>query len=397
MSDSLHAPFLYPRVSLLRKYIGLSRHSQTGCYARRKLVVIESDGWGSIRMPSRAVYERCLKAGYEVDQQIFERYDSLLSEDDLELLFGLLGAFRDRRGRAPVITVNTVTGNPNFDAIAADRCAKYHWEPLSQTFARYPRHGRALELWQRAMQERLIYPQFHGREHLNVALFMNRLQALDPDVKFAFGNRMPGCIPKGPRAGPNAYLRATYFCTEEEKRAVLQHVLEGLEAFEAQFGFRARCLAPPHGIWSEDFNKPVARAGIEAFQGAASLQEPGSDGTLKLLQRQMGARNQFGQRELVRNVAFEPAFSPNAAQESAVQALAQIRAAFRKRHPAIIACHRVNFCGFIDPANRDRNLKALEFLLRAILARWPDVEFIHSVELLDLMQNADKSHASTKA
>ncbi len=359
--------------------------------------MIESDGWGAIRMPSRAVYERCLKAGFRVDQTVHERYDSLLSDDDLELLFGLLGGFRDQTGRAPVITANTVSGNPNFDAIAAERCRQYHWEPLAQTFSRYPLHARALALWEQAMAQGLLYPQFHGREHVNVAAFMNGLQALDPAAIFALGNRMPGCIRKGPRAAANPFLGPTHFETEEDKQAVLHAVLEGLDAFEAQFGFRARSLALPQDTWSADFNRPVARAGVEAFQGGAIRHEPRTDGEDACVERYLGARNALGQTDLVRNVAFEPAFSAGGAQAAAVQALGQMREAFRKRQPAIISCQRVNFCGFIDPANRDRTLEALDFLLRAILAKWPDVEFMHSVELLDLIRHGDHRPASVSA
>lgn len=64
----------------------------------RKIVVIESDDWGSIRMPSKNVYQQCLQSGYQVDQIAYERYDSLASEDDLELLFDLLSSFKDQGG-----------------------------------------------------------------------------------------------------------------------------------------------------------------------------------------------------------------------------------------------------------------------------------------------------------
>jgi hypothetical protein len=61
----------------------------SGWRTNRKIVVIESDDWGNIRMPSREVYEKCLRAGYPVDLIVYERYDSLVSKDDLELLYEL--------------------------------------------------------------------------------------------------------------------------------------------------------------------------------------------------------------------------------------------------------------------------------------------------------------------
>src|SRR6056297_3463585 len=77
----------------------------------RKIVVFESDDWGSIRMPSKNVYHKCLKAGYRVDKIAYERYDSLASEDDLELLFDLLTSYKDINGNHPVMTANVLPAN----------------------------------------------------------------------------------------------------------------------------------------------------------------------------------------------------------------------------------------------------------------------------------------------
>ncbi|MGY6555170.1 MAG: hypothetical protein ACXIUM_11695, partial [Wenzhouxiangella sp.] len=63
------------------------------------------------------------------------------------------------------------------------------------------------------------------------------------------------------------------------------------------------------------------------------------------------------------------------------------RVAFQMNKPAIISSHRINFCGFIDESNRDQNLEALDYLLKAVLQRWPDVEFITSEELLDVVRD----------
>jgi hypothetical protein len=59
----------------------------------------------------------------------------------------------------------------------------------------------------------------------------------------------------------------------------------------------------------------------------------------------------------------------------------QIETAFFWNKPAIISSHRVNFCGHIDPKNREIGLSALKELLQKIVKKWPDVEFMSSVEL----------------
>ncbi len=62
---------------MIKKIIGRSLINLLGWRTSRKIVVIESDDWGSIRMPSHDVYTKCLKEGYPVDKNAYERYDSL--------------------------------------------------------------------------------------------------------------------------------------------------------------------------------------------------------------------------------------------------------------------------------------------------------------------------------
>ena len=49
----------------------------------RKIVVIESDDWGGIRMPSKKVFDSLLSQGVRVDKCHFNRFDSLENENDL--------------------------------------------------------------------------------------------------------------------------------------------------------------------------------------------------------------------------------------------------------------------------------------------------------------------------
>ena len=358
-----------------------------GWRSNRKIVVIESDDWGSIRMPSKEVYERCLEKGYPVDQTWYERYDSLLSEDDLELLFDALTSFKDANGKSPVVTANVIVGNPCFEKIRSSGFSDYHYEPITETFESYPKHRRCLDLWDEGRRKGTFVPQFHGREHLNVGLFMGALRRGDPDALFAFENRMPGCIPRGETVRENLYVRASQFRSAEEKEIVREAQLEGLALFEELFGFRSRTMIPTNYTWSTDFDSDVATLGIEAFQSSVVMKDQQTDGSYIPIRRRLGDRNDFGQLYLVRNAAFEPSQSHEPRMNAVGHCLYQIRGAFQLQKPAVISAHRLNFCGFIDERNRDENLRALKALLAAILKKWPDVEFMSSVELLDLIKN----------
>ena len=355
-----------------------------GWRTNRKIIVIESDDWGSIRMPSREVYEKCLKAGYRVDKIAYERYDSLASDDDLELLFETLQAFKDRAGNHPVITANALVANPDFEKIRRSGFREYHYEPVTETFKRYPRHSRSFALWNEGKDKGLFLPQSHGREHLNVSMFMNALRRGDRDVTFGFEHGIPGSIPRNAKGG-NKYVETLNYTGEEDKQDKLEIILEGLDLFEDLFGFRSESFIPPNYLWSSDYDEKMSKRGVKYYQGNRKMKEPEFDGSVTYHKYNLGDINNFGQRYLVRNTIFEPSLFKMSISDPLSQCLNQVSAAFRMKKPAIICSHRINYVGFIDPDNRDRNLKMLRELLTQILKKWPETEFMTSVQLGNLI------------
>jgi len=91
---------------------------------------------------------------------------------------------------------------------------------------------------------------------------------------------------------------------------------------------------------------------------------------------------------MVRNVVFEP--TEDRGIDWVAFTMKQIETAFRWNKPAIISSHRVNFCGHIDPKNREKGLTALKNLLEKIVKKWPDVEFMAADELAETLKNKRK-------
>ena len=376
-------------LSKVRQHISRHITNLKGWTTDRKIIVFESDDWGSIRMPSKRIYKKCLEAGYRVDQIAYERFDSLASEDDLELLFDLLSHYEDKKERSPIITANILVANPDFEKIRSSGFNEYFYEPISKTFDRYPNHTRCLRLWKEAKKKGIFYPQSHGREHLNISRFMKALQQEDPDVHFGFEHNMPGCIPKGDNKGGNKYVESLRYNSEQDKRDKLSIVLEGLELFESLMGYRSESFIPPNYLWSPDYNLSTCAAGVRFYQGQRKMKEPLQDGTVKFHSHRLGESNTYGQRYLVRNAFFEPALF-NQSEDPVDRCLKDIATAFRLSKPAVICSHRLNYVGFIDEKNRDKNLKMLDSLLHQILKKWPDVEFLNSVKLGNLMREEDE-------
>lgn len=373
-------------LSALKRHISRHITNLYGWRTDQKIVVIESDDWGSIRMPSRKVYNKCLKEGYRVDQIAYERYDSLASEDDLELLFDSLNSVTDCWGNPAVLTANILTANPDFEKIKDADFQEYFYEPISETFKKYPNHSNCLDLWNKGKKAGVFYPQSHGREHLNVSLFMDALQKGDKDVLFGFEHKMSGCIPKDKFKKGNKYVESLRYTSPDDKNEKLSYLAEGLDLFENLMGYRSESFIPPNYIWSTDFDKTMASKGVYFYQGKRKMKEPLLDGNIRYRSHKLGEVNVYGQRYLIRNAIFEPTLSNNNTAP-VEQCLKDISTAFRMNKPAIICSHRINYVGFLDESNRDKNLKMFKELLKKITEFWPEVEFMNSVQLGMLMND----------
>jgi hypothetical protein len=368
----------------IKQYISPYWTNLRGWRTDRNIVVIESDDWGSIRMPSKQVYKQCLQAGYRVDRNAYERYDSLASGDDLELLFNLLNNCKDRHGNSAVITANILTANPDFEKIKSFGFQQYFYETITETFNRYPKHSNCLNLWKKGKDQGIFFPQSHGREHLNVSMFMRALQQGDQDVHFGFEHEMPGTIPRGKPDGGNKYVEALRYKDNYDKEEKLSIIVEGLKLFELLMGYGSKTFIPPNYLWSPDYDSVIASKGVQFYQGQRKMIEPLPNGRVQLHPLRLGERNSYGQLYLIRNAVFEPALS-DTTDDPVNRCLKDISCAFRMNKPAIISSHRLNYVGFIDEKNRDRNLRMLERLLNQIKIRWPEVEFLTSVQLSNLM------------
>ncbi|MFC4871570.1 hypothetical protein [Negadavirga shengliensis] len=373
----------------IRRHLINLRGWKTG----RKIVVFESDDWGSIRMPDKAAYRAFLKKGYPVDRIAYEKFDSLASEADLSLLFDTLSQFRDHKGKHPVITANVIMGNPDFEKIKASGFEQYYYEHFTETLKKYPRHGNSFALWQEGMRKGLFFPQYHGREHLNVSKFMKALQARDKDTHFAFEYQLPGAIPHGMPPRGNAYVESLRYDSELDKWEKLAFFLEGYRQFAETFGFASKTVIPPNYTWSPDYHPKAAQAGIGFYQGIWQMKEPLPETGKrknKLHKIYMGKVNAYGQRFLIRNAVFEPSLFKLGIKDPVGNCLREISTAFLWKKPAIITSHRLNYIGYLDEANRDRNLKLLAELIRKILKKWTDVEFHHSAGLATMIEKPDK-------
>ncbi len=360
-----------------------------GWRTKRHIVVIESDDWGSVRMSSLESFERLKKAGVPVDTDHYNINDALESNEDLEMLFDTLSQFKDSTGRHPVMTGVNVVANPDFEAIERNGFSEYVYEPYTRTCERYPDHERVYQLWKKGIEKRLFVPVLHGREHLNAQFWMRALRSGNKSTLAAFNEGVTG-IPRkgiGGEEVPN-FQAAFQIDTVDDLPYQKEVIRTGAELFEKLYNYKAKFFVPTNGWFNNSLEKDLFESGVKYIDTAKKQREPLGNGQYKVNTRFVGDKNQYGQIYLTRNCFFEPAatgYEVSANYDWLNFCLKEIEIAFRWHKPATISSHRVNYIGYLHPENREKGLKMLSQLLSEIIKRWPDVEFMTSVELGDLI------------
>ncbi len=386
ITDQMTAKLNTWKTSLMRNLSNLP-----GWRSKRRIVVIESDDWGSIRMPSKEAYSQLMMQGVRVDRNYCTRYDSLERNDDLAALYEVLSSFQDKNGNHPAFTALCIMANPDFDKIREDDFQAYHYEPFTETLKRYgPEHQQVLQLWREGLSKNLFRPQFHGREHLNVHAWMHGLKAGWKVTRLAFELGLTGIPPAIAGEDRMEYQAAFNLSHPKEKEYLRQVIREGTQLFEKFLGYRASFFVPTNGYLNNELEPTLKECGIRYLNSRKIQEEPLGEGKYRKNFRYLGKKNKLGQAYLTRNAFFEPS-KPSRA-DWVGSCLQEIQIAFKWQKPAVISSHRANYTGRIEPGNRDRGLSLLRELLASVLKQWPDVEFMTSDQLGRLITNTQQNN-----
>ena len=373
------------RLREIKSLIGRNLTNAQGAGVNRKIVVFESDDWGSIRMPNSGVYKRYKELGFDIGSCPYSRNDTLANSDDLHALFEILRAFKDKNGNHPKFTFNTVMANPLFEKIRASEYTEYFYEPFPETLGRYYPNEKVFDLWKQGIEEKLIQPQFHGREHVNVLSWLSLLRVGNEPLLKAFELGFWG-IPKSFYGSDRINIQAAFGGVSlQDLEFSANNLREGLQLFEELFGFKSKTFIPNNYIFPEELQSVLLNAGVVGVQGMKKQKTPQQNGGIVTRNIYTGKRNEWQQIYTIRNAIFEPSQMPENFN-NVCRCLNEIKNSFFWNKLAIISSHRLNFIGSIDEGNRTRNLVMLEELLRQILRRWPEVVFLSSDELVETLR-----------
>lgn len=362
---------------LIRKFLS----GLIGWKTKRKIVVIESDDWGSIRVRSKSDYDAMLNFGLNVSESVFTRYDSLEKDSDLERLFDILARHKDRFNNNAVFTPLCIVANPDFRKIVSSDFKEYHYEPLSETIKNYTESSNVIKLWSEGKNNKLFSPSFHGREHLNVKRWL-RLVNDHQGVRFAFDCESFGISSFNNNPIPE-YLGAFYTIDLDDIKKISEIAETGINLFRSILGYSPDHFLGPNREWPLYIDEITAKNNVKIITLSKLRNYPVPGKGHKIELNWLGKKNKFGQIVSVRNCSFEPVNFPD---DNVIDVcLKEIDYAFKAYSPAIISTHRVNYVGRIDQKHADDSLRKLNILLKKILQRWPDVEFLSTVDLGNLI------------
>ncbi len=357
-----------------------------GWKTKTKYVVFSVDDYGNVGISNIKALKELEDKGI-LKSGRFNRFDAFDTTSDLNSLFEVLASVKDSKGNHAIFTTYAVPENINFGESLKQN--KLVTDKLDQTYQFYESINEGLfkgayNLIFEGIDKKLIKPQFHGKEHINAYMFnqliasgnkqlvanlrLNSISDIDKPENFKFSN-----------------LKATYsFESEAQMEYHKQNLTDGLVSFKDVYGFDSITFAPPaFQLHPKLFKLLEEKNVIGIDKGRSELRHLG-DGKFIKEKNILGEQISSGHCSIVRNCMFEP----NSRKLDWVNyTMNQIEAAFFWGKPAIISSHRVNFSGLLDENNRKQGLIDLKNLLKSILKKWPDVQFISADELVLMMKN----------
>lgn len=371
------------QLSKVKRFVSDTMLNFRGWNTNRKIVVIESDDWGSVRMPSKEVYDRLLKENIRVDKCPYNSYDSLESEEDLMALFEVLRRHGDKNTNPAVITANFIMSNPDFDSMKQDKQLNYKSELFTETYKKYHSHSSVFACVKEGIEEGMFRAQCHGREHVNIRRWLQFLINGSPETDTAYRHNLFGLSQTITNEKRGSFLAAYDYSNESEKDEYGKIVQEGLQLFYDTFNYHSASFIAPNYCWDDEIEHALFESKVKLIQSGRVQIKPSLSGRSQV-KHYTGKENALGQVYTVRNCHFEPSLRKDRA--SALNTcLKEIETAFIWNTPAIICAHRLNFIGSIRPENRGENLALLDALLAQIVRRWPGVEFMSSDQLGQLI------------
>ncbi|MFN4299820.1 MAG: hypothetical protein ACK4EX_08845 [Thermaurantimonas sp.] len=348
---------------------------------KNKVIVIESDDWGSERIPNLKIRNELKKIDIDVETNPHLKYDTLERLEDIEILQNILENLERKFDKKIKLTFNFIVSNPDFENIKKHHFEKFIYEKFTTTY--FNRDGNNY-LWLKIcelIKKGYLIPQFHGREHINVSLWLSELKRGNKKLLRAFEIGCYGIDKYDSLTGRNNLMAAFEYSNNNEKKFVIESINDGLSLFEAIFNRKSTTLVAPRHTWNADLEPFINQLGVSAIQTSMYQISHERDQYKRIFRYTGMVNSNSGIVYLVRNAFFEPSYSSKI--DWVNKTFKKIHLAFAFNVPVIIGMHRINFVGGLSPYQRDLNYELFIKLIEKIIKHFPDVEFLSSNELLN--------------
>lgn len=337
----------------------------------RKIIVIESDDWGSIRSTKQGLdYAQKSK---NISLNPFQKYDCLENSFDISNLSSTLRKYKDKNGKHPIVTTNFIMQNPCIDK-DSEICFKNFYEL-------YENKDEMLSAIKAAEKEHLIDIELHGLIHFN-------LQKIKQDKS----NFQRDCLKLGTIGmGGGQYDGMDTFNVDKTQYGDSVDIKKANDIFKETFGRPANSFIFPCYVFLKQDILSLNRENIYNLQSGLFQNIPVS-GKNREYKKRLHYMGQKTDKTMLttRNCFFEPVSylaQGRPIQECIDRCMAEIKKAFDNKKPAIICCHRMNFASSLSKDIAKKSISAFDELLSEITKTFKDVEFLSSTELFNLIRN----------
>jgi hypothetical protein len=239
-------------------------------------------------------------------------------------------------------------------------------------------------LWKKGIDENIFVPGLHGREHLSVSRWMKLLAEDNEAVKLAFKHGSFGVSSFKGKPIPE-YLGAFHPDRTSDIPKLQSILVEAAHLFKNICGYDPTHFIAPNREGPLELDETLAKLGVKYLTNSKLRHYPKGDEKYGNQLNWLGKKNQFDQITITRNCGFEP--TSKMSNDWVGQCLNEIEIAFKWKKPAVISSHRVNYIGHIHPENAALGLKSLDDLLTRITKLYPDIEFMTSTELGEVIRS----------
>jgi hypothetical protein len=361
---------------MIKNYIGWK--------TKKRIVVFESDDWGSFRFKNKEIRDRYIKT---YDPKLWMHYnDCFESFEDLKQLDCTLKKFKDKKNNPPSFTFLMNPVNPDFHKIKNDNYNNYYYERFDETLDKRKDGKQIFEWYKSAIHNNLIEVAFHGREHLNVHSWMKDLKNRESVTLDGFANRIWGQgVLEFPKNSSYRYRSTFQISKHDELDYLKSSILDGVDIINKMFNQKTTYFLAPDGPYHLSLNSTLVKSGLKYIGLRKLHKNPLEEKWYQNKYFWLGKKTKEGLRVITRNVIFEPN-SPRY-KDWLTFALGEVEKAFKYNNPAVICTHRANYVGGLNPDNREHGLELLEKFITALLHKWPNVEFMTSSALGELISN----------